>query len=451
MEGTGEFTARASLAVIGSYFMQQGLWAIVHKHVHIKQKVIQHEPLDKLLDCFVSILAGGRGLCQIQTLVQDDAVLRRAFGPAKCADYSTVNDTLNTCTATNGQQMNAAATEALQSYGQCCQHDYSQALQVLDLDLTGWPGGRRGEGVERAYFADQTHRRGRQLGRVLATRYQEVVCDRLYPGKRQLATALPDLVLTAEAVLGVGGDSEHAQKRRENTVWRVDGGGGSEANLNWLLARDYRLMIKLHNAKRAAKLARSVSEWLPDPTVPDRAIGWVQQPTCYGAATRQLAIRHRKPSDSPDGSSGYAILVFNLSDDQLATLLGRARPGMGGESERLFNALHFYDLRGGGTETQFRGDKQGLGLSHRHKRRFDAQVMLVALGQLAHNVVIWTRNRLAHVDARFAHYGVLRIVRDVYQVLGCLEFDDRSRLVAARLNPASTFATAIQAAFPLSL
>src|SRR5690349_1971744 len=91
MKGTGEFTARASLAVIGSYYMQQGLWAMVGQHVRINQKVIAHEPLDKLLDCFVSILAGGHGLCQIKTLVEEDAVLRRAFGPGACADYSTVN------------------------------------------------------------------------------------------------------------------------------------------------------------------------------------------------------------------------------------------------------------------------------------------------------------------------------------------------------------------------
>src|SRR5689334_13020811 len=114
MEGTGEFTARASLAVIGRYFTQVGLWATVRKHVRIQQKVIEHDPLDKLLDCFVSILAGGHGLYQIETLVHQDAVLRRAFGPGACADYSTVNDTLNACTATHGQQMNDAATEALQ-------------------------------------------------------------------------------------------------------------------------------------------------------------------------------------------------------------------------------------------------------------------------------------------------------------------------------------------------
>jgi hypothetical protein len=32
----------------------------------------------------------------------------------------------------------------------------------------------------------------------------------------------------------------------------------------------------------------------------------------------------------------------------------------------------FYDQRGGGIETSFKGDKQGLGLTQRNKKRFEA-------------------------------------------------------------------------------
>jgi hypothetical protein len=50
-----------------------------------------------------------------------------------------------------------------------------------------------------------------------------------------------------------------------------------------------------------------------------------------------------------------------------------------------------YDQRGGGIETAFKGDKQGLGLTKRNKKRFEAQHMLVLLGSLAHHAVIWAR------------------------------------------------------------
>ncbi len=55
----------------------------------------------------------------------------------------------------------------------------------------------------------------------------------------------------------------------------------------------------------------------------------------------------------------------------------------------------FYDQRGGGIETSLKGDKQGLGLTKRSKKRFEAQQMVVLLGSLAHNVVVWARRWLS--------------------------------------------------------
>ena len=65
-------------------------------------------------------------------------------------------------------------------------------------------------------------------------------------------------------------------------------------------------------------------------------------------------------------------------------------------------ALHFYDLRGDGLETQNKSDKQGLGLSRCNKHRFAAQEMLILLAQLVHNLIIWTRNDLADPSPSFA-------------------------------------------------
>src|SRR5439155_8995124 len=83
----------------------------------------------------------------------------------------------------------------------------------------------------RGYFAKQRNRRGRQLGRVLATRYGEVVVDRLFDGKTQLTRALQPLILAAEATLQLDED------KRRRTIVRVDAGGGSLGDVNWLLAR----------------------------------------------------------------------------------------------------------------------------------------------------------------------------------------------------------------------
>ena len=44
--------------------------------------------------------------------------------------------------------------------------------------------------------------------------------------------------------------------------------------------------------------------------------------------------------------------------------------------------------------------------------------MLVLLGQLAHEVVIWTRNDLARVEPRLEKYGIHRTLRDALQIDG---------------------------------
>jgi hypothetical protein len=101
----------------------------------------------------------------------------------------------------------------------------------------------------------------------------------------------------------------------------------------------------------------------------------------------------------------------------------------------------FYDQRGGGVETSFTGDKQGLGIGKRNKKRFEAQQMLMLLGSLAHNVIIWARGWLA--SPALQHYGMLRMVRDVFHISGFLLIDARGQVVQIVLNQAAPLASAL--------
>lgn len=47
------------------------------------------------------ILAGGRGITEVNTRVRPDAMLQAAFGRDGCADQSTVSETLNACDKKN--------------------------------------------------------------------------------------------------------------------------------------------------------------------------------------------------------------------------------------------------------------------------------------------------------------------------------------------------------------
>jgi hypothetical protein len=70
----------------------------------------------------------------------------------------------------------------------------------------------------------------------LATLYEEVVVEKVFPGKEQLNTALGSLVEAAEQVL----ELDEAKRRR--TILRIDAGGGSVRQGNWLLERGYHLI-----------------------------------------------------------------------------------------------------------------------------------------------------------------------------------------------------------------
>lgn len=424
MEDCIRFSPRASLTLIGLLARQMGIWDLIEEEVHIRQKVIKHTPLDKLKDAFINIIAGGHGLVEVNTRVRPDEALSAAFGRAGCADQSTVSDTLNSCSDENVEEMRVALRRVYRQYGAGYRHAYSKEWQLLDVDMTGLPAGKQGEGSEKGYFAGRKNRRGRQLGRVVATRYDEIVVDRLYGGKWQLERSLQPLIEEAEAVL------ELDPGLRRRTIIRVDGGGGSDKDINWMLNRHYLLLVKVKNWQRAAKLCRSVTTWHQDPKAADRQVGWVQQPHEYDQPTRQLAIRAQQKS----GKYTYMVLVFNLSDEMLFWLLDIPLPPLPSTTDCLFAALYAYDRRSGAVETIIKGSKQGLGLNKRNKKRFEAQEMLVLLAQLAYNLIAWVRNALASQAHPFAHWGMLRMVRDAFHIPGWVKLDAHRHIKSVGLN-----------------
>lgn len=418
------FSSCASLAAVGVHLRQTGIWKTIEQQVHIRQKVILHCPSDKLLDAFISILAGGHGLVEVNTRVRPDKALQRAFGRTSCADQSVVSDTVNACTEENVSQMRQALCEVYQVHSQGYKHDYQASWQVLDVDMTGMPAGRSGEGVTKGYFSGRKNCRGRQLGRVVATLYDEIVVERLYSGKTQLEQSLQSLVLAAEEVL----DLDETLRRR--TIVRIDGGGGRDADVNWVLLRDYGYLGKVKNWKRSAKLARSVTTWHTDPKTGDRQVGWVQDPHPYARPTRQFAVRTPKKGDGWH----YWVLIVALSDEQLFTLARQPVPRSPTPEQIMFAALYAYDLRSGGVETSCRGSKQGLAITKRNKRSFCAQEILVLLAQLAYNLITWTRTVLADAVPSFQHFGPLRMVRDVFHITGRIQLDAQGRILQISLN-----------------
>ena len=105
------------------------------------------------------------------------------------------------------------------------------------------------------------------MGRVLATRYHEIVVDQLFDGRTYLRSALRSLIEASEQLLALD------QAKRARTIVRIDAGGGSLGEINFLLERGYRVHAKDYSGQRAQKLAQSVTRWVDDPQIEGRQVG----------------------------------------------------------------------------------------------------------------------------------------------------------------------------------
>jgi len=425
------FSAHTSLGALGAKMRKLKLFEPIVQEVKIAQKIVRYSPGEKLLDAFIAILAGAQGMVEINKCVRADLGLQRAFGRMGCAEQSVVQDTLDTCTAQNVSQMHQAMEKIFRRHSQTYRHDYQLDWQVLDADMTGRPCGKKAKFASKGYFAKQRNRRGRQEAYVIGTWYEEIIVERLFAGKIQLNTALRPMLEAAEQVL------ELDEPKRPRTIVRIDSGGGSVGEINWLLGRGYQVHGKDYSGVRAKVLAESVGEWIPDPADLSRQMGWVSLPAdLYCRPVQRIAVRCRKKN----GQWGYGVIISTLSPKDVLLLTGGYEQEVNDPKAVLLAYVNFYDQRGGGVEIEIKEDKQGLATSKRNKKRFEAQQILIQLEALAHNLLLWARQWLTPHCPKLAHLGIKRLVRDVFHMDGFLIFDQAVRLLQIHLNRADPLA-----------
>ena len=432
-----QFSARATLAGLGVKLRKLKVLEPVEQEVKIAQKTVKYTPVEKLQDGLLAILAGAHGLVEINKCVRADDALQAAFGRAGCAEQSVVQDTLDACTEQNVAQLQSAVDAIYRRQSQGYRHQYEQRWQLLDIDTTGRPCGPKAALATKGYFAHRPNRRGRQEGYVLASWYEEIVVKQLFRGTTQLTTALQPLVEAAEQTLAL------TPQQRQRTLLRIDAGGGSVADVNWMLGRDYQVHTKDYSGNRAQTLAESVLEWIDDPRNPGRQVGWVTAETnLYCRPLYRIAARCPKKN----GQWAVAVILSTLSPEQILALMGQPPECQQDPHAVLFAYVYFYDLRGGGVETEIKEDKYGLGTAHRNKKRFAAQQMLCQLEVLAHNLLIWARSWLAPSAPKLAKLGLLRLVRDALQVNGLIIFGTDASIQKIILNCRDPLAKDLQAA-----
>lgn len=434
------FTARATLAALGLKIRQKEMFKPVTQKVKIGQKTVKYTPTEKLMDAEIAILSGVHGMVEINKRVRPDRGLQIAFGRDGCAEQSVVQDTLDACTVENVAQMQDALDMIYRQHSQGYSHNYRKGWQLLDADMTGRPCGKKAAFATKGYFAKQRNRRGRQEGYLIATFYEEIVAKQLFDGKTQLTKALCFLVEAAEKTFELGQNEE----KRQRTILRVDSGGGSVDDINWVLKRGYHFHGKDYSGTRAQNLAESVIEWFDDPRCPERQVGWVtQKADMYCRPVKRIAVRCRKNN----GQWGAGVLISTLSPQDVLELMGQPVVKVSDPLAVLLAYVYFYDQRGGGVETEIKEDKQGLGTSKRNKKRFEAQYMLTLLEALAHNILVWARHWLTPLCPKVAQFGMLRLVRDAFHMNGLVVLCHASHVVNIVFNQADPFAKELHTGF----
>lgn len=198
------------------------------------------------------------------------------------------------------------------------------------------------------------------------------------------------------AVLAVESSFELGPRERKRTLYRLDGGSGTDENLAWLLARGYQVLAKGFSGRRAQALAACVQRW--DAYDAQSWLGWVDPPFELGRPI-QVVVKRRLHK----GQVKHGYYVTTLSFPSKTALMQR------------------YNLRGGAEIEQFRADKDGLHLSARRKQRLGAQKALILLTDLAHNLLADFHSQ-GLADSCFAEWGLKRIVRDLLVMPGRLYF-----------------------------
>jgi Transposase DDE domain group 1 len=354
--------------------------------VQIAQKTVKHSPTQKLTDALMSILAGCKAIYETNIRVRPDVPLCRAFGRQRVAEQSTIQRTLDTFTPENVEQLREAVEAIGERYSGVPNHPYEKEMLLLEVDLTGLRASKRAELSTKGYFPGERNATGRQLVRASAPLYGEVPFCKLHPGNTGSSEVLKGTVGEIERVLW------STPEKRSRTLLRLDGGFGTDENVEWLCSRGYQLVVKGYHGGRAKKLARSVPEdaWQEGPT-PGQLLAIVapQEAPGYSRETKTVARRWKDKKGKP--YADYLLTTLTeLSASEVAKL---------------------YDRRGA-MESDIKGDKRGLGIEQRRKKSFHAQEALALLAQLSHNLIAYFKGWLLGGTGA-QKLGAERLVREV--------------------------------------
>jgi len=244
-----------------------------------------------------------------------------------------------------------------------------------------------------------------------------VIASKLYPGNTLSQHVLKEAVFTLEDVLGV------SREQRSRICLRIDAEFGTDDNLKWLLSRGYQVVAKNNSGRRAGAWGAKIQDW--QVIEPERRwVGVPQKQLTFCVPTRTIAVRWQDAHKPIFKHALYVVTNLDLP---------------------LLDICHLYDLRAG-AEIDIRDDKQGLLLTHRRKRLWYAQEVLVLLNDLAHNFLSMFHHKLLQ-HTPLGTFGPYRLIQNVLNIPGQVFVED-DRLVELRLLATHPYANILANVLP---
>jgi len=247
-----------SLCALAPVIEDKKVFEPIHTKVNIPQKKLFYSPTDKLVFLTLGIMSNMQTVYDINYTLRVDKTLLKAFGYEKCADQSVIQETLNAVTDENIQQMESALDEIWKHNNlSSCLIEKAQKgnkTVTIDIDLSGQIASKNAEQSKKGYFSGEKNAYGRQLARVLVCDTQEIVTESLYSGNTVSwdNSVFKSMIAKMEQKLCL-----HIKSQRSLIRLRLDGGFGTDKNIDYALWRSYHLLVKMRCSQRARKLSKS--------------------------------------------------------------------------------------------------------------------------------------------------------------------------------------------------
>jgi len=146
-------TQYAPLAAIFVHYQQNQVLQPLEQ-VLMESKVRDFNATSKLIQLFVSILAGCDTLSEVNSKLKQETALANVWGWPRFADQSNLSRLLDQLTLKQLEELRTATTRIWRSHSCTVSHDWRGYLW-LDYDLSGLPCSVRAEASQKGYFSDK--------------------------------------------------------------------------------------------------------------------------------------------------------------------------------------------------------------------------------------------------------------------------------------------------------